>query len=118
MHYHKKLDNADHSHSNRALGATVSHKVADAKFMVEAFRLWTTLIAELPSDFTYYFIPQGINSNMVRAGRSRNGGNLFGLQDVAQNCELGTPVPVEDVRLISGGEPTRGQCLCHLRQSI
>jgi len=44
-----------------------------------------------------YFAPQGFTSELVKAGRARNGGNVLGLTDVPQFCKHRVMVPHEQI---------------------
>lgn len=37
---------------------------------------------------TMSFVPQGFTAGMVRAGKQRNGGNMFGLFEGPQMCKF------------------------------
>lgn len=73
---------------NRWVGASFSHKVNDANIMLASYDLIRNYSTTLPSTMYLTYVPQGILPNMVSVGNALNGGNLLGLSETPQACEL------------------------------
>ncbi len=61
--------------------------------MLESYDLYVNLSVNLPADMKFEYVPQGIRAGLVQAGRALNGGNLLGLSETPQACELLIPIP-------------------------